>query len=877
MGNGFKFRKLNLVAVGQSHLDAAWRWRKRQTIIKARATFTKAIRHMKEYPEFTFAQTSPAYYAWMKQRYPALYAKIKAAVRRGQWLPFGGMWVEPDLNMPSGEALVRQRLYGMRFFKDEFGKMPDVEFCQDTFGFAWSLPQILAKSGARIFGTGKIFWNDTNDFPIGMFHWRGPDGTTLPTILMHFGYFLPINYGKKYPDIYRLMKEKTKPGIDHVFDYRVPLKKIRQAQSKDLMLDTVFGYGLGDGGHGPIEAEMLVVNTLRHLYPNRFKYCREGDFYKQFAPHFDRWATWNAELYLELHRGVLTTNALTKRYNRKMEILLEDCEKACTMASLLGAAYPREEISSCWKAVLFNQFHDILPGSSIYEVYLDAFEDYEGARVTLESILQSAMARIASAFPGSGGKGGKSLVVYNPLSWQRLSLVEVPVDHPAAAAGPGRLEETSPGVQRASNGSCLVPVAIGSTCIAPVSADAVANVAKDMEKPSNAARVEERGTDILLENANISCVVDKRTGYLTSIKNKVSGIEGLAGPGNRILLFGDEPKRYPAWEIDDKYLTKPIAVEETCKSIKVIERGPLRCGVEVIHVHDKSTFIQRIFVQSGDDLVRCSMDVDWHQQKTLFKLGFPVATARDDVVSDIPYASVTRPIVPKTAREKARWEYSCQKWIDVSDGKAGVSLLNDCKYAFSMAGNEVRLSVLNSPEYAGRAKETKFVDPDESSVPKYVDQFMHENIQYAVHVHAGDWRGDTWRKALEFNDPVRCRVIEPLAGHVTGGKIDPTRGLVSCKPDSVAVTAFKVHEDEQDTANPRAFIIRVVEMAGTGPVEARIMLPEQLRVVAADLLDLLELHVDSSRTVRVVDNEVTFTIGPHEIATLRVDIERNNS
>ncbi|MBN2151317.1 MAG: alpha-mannosidase [Candidatus Lokiarchaeota archaeon] len=876
MGKGFKFRRLNMIAVGQSHLDAAWRWRKKQTILKARATFSKAIGHMRAYPGFTFAQTSPAYYAWMKQHFPALYADIKEAVRRGQWLPFGGMWVEPDLNIPSGEALVRQRLYGMRFFKDEFGKMPDIEFCQDTFGFNWALPQILAKSGARMFGTGKIFWNDTNDFPIGMFHWRAPDGTLLPTLLMHFGYFLPVNYGKRYPDIYRLMAKKARPGVDYVFDYRTPLKQIRQVQSKELMLDTVFGYGLGDGGHGPIEAEMVVVSAIRLLFPKRFRYCREGDFFKHFAPHLDRWATWNTEIYLELHRGVLTTNALAKRYNRKLEIMLEGCEVACVLASLLGSPYPRDRLSSCWKAVLFNQFHDILPGSSIFEVYRDAFQDYEDVQATLGSLLQGALSRVGAAVRSHGSKAGRFLVAYNPLAWPRHALVEVPAATMAAVDDPGLLDEGSGAVQVTRSGSYIVPVDVAAASVAQISAETASAAGKLLLRTSNDLRVGEGDADITLENERILCVIDKRTGYLKSVKNKETGVEGLSGPGNRILLFGDDPKRYPPWEIDGDYLNKPVTVDDACKSITVIERGPLRCGVEVVHVHDRSTFVQRIFLQAGDDLLRFSMDVDWHQQKTLFKLGFPVATAGDEVVSDIPYACIPRPIVPKTPHERARWEYSCHKWIDVSDGKDGFGLLNDCKYGFSMAGDEIRLTVLNSPVYAGYAKETMFVDRGDPSIPAYVDQFRHEGIQYAIHVHRGDWRAGTWRKAIELNAPITSTVVDAPASLPTGGGTGGALGLVSCTPEHVVVAAFKVWEDEPDLAAPSTFIARVVEMAGKGHVEARICLPRSVRVAGAELVDMLELAADGSRPVRVSGSEIALEVGPHEIATLRIRVDRGD-
>ena len=288
MANKFKFKKLNMVALGQSHIDAAWRWRKKQTILKCRATFSKAIQHMKESKQFTFAQTSPVYYLWMKKHFPALYEDIKKFVRLGQWLLIGGMWVEPDLNVPSGESLVRQRLYGQRFYLEEFGMMAELSFLPDVFGFCWSLPQILKKSRAKLFCTGKIFWNKTNKFPLGMFHWRGPDGTTIPAFLSHFGYFLPITYGKEYPNIYRLTKDEAKPGVSPIADYSTPIEDIRAFQSPELMLDTVFGYGLGDGGHGPIEAEMTVVKALRLLYRKNFTFCRKGDVYRQFSKNFER-------------------------------------------------------------------------------------------------------------------------------------------------------------------------------------------------------------------------------------------------------------------------------------------------------------------------------------------------------------------------------------------------------------------------------------------------------------------------------------------------------------------------------------------------------------------------------------------------------------
>ena len=873
LGKGFKFKKLNMLAVGQSHLDAAWRWRKKQTILKAKATFSKAIRHMKEYPRFTFAQPSPCYYAWMKDYYPALYEEIKAAVKQGQWNLFGGMWVEPDLNVPSGESLVRQRLYGMRFYLQEFGKMPDIEFLQDVFGFCWSLPQILEKSGARMFGTGKIFWNDTNDFPIGMFHWRSPDGTTLPTLLMHFGYFLPMNYGKRYPNIYKFMNGTTTPG-NPMFDYTTPLRTIRAAQSNELMLNTIFGYGLGDGGHGPIEAEMMAVKAFKLLYPKKFEFYRGSAFYRHFTPYFNRWATWNSELYLECHRGTYTTNGKVKWYNRKMEVLLENCEKACTAAAILGASYPRDQITAAWKAVLFNQFHDILPGSSIWEVYEDAFQDYEGAKKVLEDLMHDALNFVA-ARSFAHNTTENILACYNPVSWARVEIVEIP--------GTALTQHEIPIETLLENGlaqkienhgitSYLVPLEAGSICAKKINMDDIKENARTIGIPDAALSIDERETEIVMENMYLAVKIDKKTGHVTSIYHKQAGFEGLDGPGNRILLFGDDPKHFPAWEIEKGYENKPVPIDETCTSLEIIEQGPLRCAVEVVHVHGQSKFIQRISLQARDELLRCSMDVDWHEQKTLFKLAFPVAIKGDQVVSEIPYACISRPVIPKTDRERARWEYNCQKWLDISDGTAGFGLINDCKYGFNMAGHELRFTVLNSPEYAGPAKETMFINRDDPSRPKWVNQGLHENIKYAMHLHAGTWQDGTWKKAIEFNNPLIVQALEPSQARGASMELLDVPSFISCTPETVVVSAFKVHEDAKDLSSPRELVIRAVELAGRGPVDACIVLPGFVSIVDAMEIDMLELAERNHGTIKVSGNQLSMPMHAHEIKTIKLTV-----
>ncbi|MHA1997873.1 MAG: alpha-mannosidase [Promethearchaeota archaeon] len=867
MSDGFKFRNLNMLAVGQSHIDAAWRWRKKQTVLKVKLTFTKAIQHMKEHKHFTFAQPSPSYYQWMKDYYPEFFGEIKEAVKRGQWILIGGMWVEPDLNVPSGESLVRQRLYGMRFYLDEFGILPEAEFLQDVFGFCWTLPQILKKSGAKIFGTGKIFWNDTNKFPIGMFHWRSPDGSTLPSLLIHFGYFLSMIYGKRYPDIYRLMKDGVVPGESPVFDYSTPLSEIRAHQGDELMKNMIFGYGLGDGGHGPIEAEITVVNVFKTIFPGKFKFFQQGDFYRHFRPFLDRWATWNDELYLELHRGTYTTNSRMKRDNRMLEILMENVEKACTIASMHGFPYPRDVLDRCWKVVLFNQFHDILPGSSIAEVYEDTFKEYEEILPIINQTFMEAVQFIASGLEGNGTKSC-GIAACNFLSWCREELIEVPATD-AKGVAKNHVQQL---VKINGVDTILLPHVASPMSIELVADGTIAGAAKQEPFHDPALSARERGGEIILENSKIEVSIDKKTGYITRATRKSDGYDFLSGHANKILLFQNGPRGSDAWNLDKEYRSKPITIDHAPTRIEIVETGPLRLGIEVEHAHDKSTFLQRIYLHGNEEMIRFSMDVDWHQKHTLLKLSFPTTIEADTVSSQIPYGYIDRPVHPRNPREKARWEYNGQKWLSLSDGTRGVSLLDDCKYGFSIEGSEIRWTVLNGPKFVGYAKETVFVQRENNPLPEYNDQFLHKNFRYALYLHDGTWHEDTWKKALEFNNPVK--VVKTGRGSSARDAVHvPALLSTGCSASNVAVTAFKVHEDEKDLDNPRAFIFRLVEMGGKH-ARCEITMPAGYKIKEVNAVDLLELHEDSSVELSSTDSSFTVDVNKHQIITVKVVLRK---
>ncbi len=879
-GKGFKWSNFNqLLLIGQSHLDAAWRWRTKQGIIKAKATFSKALYHIEKVPNFSFAQPSPCYYWWMKEHYPDIFEKIKEAVKAGRWIPIGGMWVESDLNVPSGEALVRQRLYGQRFYLKEFGVLSNVEFMQDCFGFNSNLPQIVKKSGGKMFGTGKPFWNEDHIHPFGMMHWESPDGTRLPTVLIHFGYFLPITYGDVGPRIYLLQK----PGEPIRASYETPIKEMEASKSDELMLDNIFGYGLGDGGHGPIEAEITAVKALKTLHPKMFKYFQPGDFVALFRKHFDRWPIWHDEIYLELHRGTYTTHSIIKKNNRVTENLMETLEKMWTTMAAFGYIYDRRALEKYWKLVLYNQFHDILPGSSIPEVYEDSLEEYGQVFDFLDKSIDQLMNDVFLHL-GMPKNNAKMILAFNPLNWNQTKCQKIPLPNNQEEYSIYSMKETQLPLQVVEEKEKRYGIIYledkEEECIPQLGFQRFSMRKERTTKTiSEALKVSltQTGDQITLENSHLKAEIDKTTGYLTSIYNKLLQAEGLRGPSNRIALFRE--KKADSWNIDKDYEKNQIDWSPT-PEIRISAEGSLYCEVEITTTHEKSTFIQKIGLYADGTSVVLKMDVDWQETEVMSKLIFDTTIDAENVSAENPYAFIDRPVTRIRELDKSRWEYAMQKWISWTDPKTklGITISNNCKYGFNVKKNELRITLIRSPKCVGYAPETMFVNrgPDgglDPNKPQFTDQHFHEGLEFRMELHKGDFRENAWREAYNLNYPPICKLQSAKLEEKKERVKDQLQQLpigeswIKVDAKNVHVGAIKVWEDEKDLSNPTRFVVRLVEKAGkTTPCKFALSGPKPLkRASAVDLLELNPQEIEASA------DWFSYTIKPYEIATILLE------
>lgn len=880
-----------LILVGQSHLDAAWRWRTKQGIIKARATFKKALDHIDDptLPTFTFSQPSPQYYQWMKDYYPDIYERIKKAVAAGRWVPIGGSWVEMDTNVPSGESLVRQRLYGQRFYLDEFGIIADMEFLQDCFGFNWNLPQIFKKSGARLFGSGKMFWNKTAKIPLGMCHWRGPDGTELPTLHIHFGYFLTMNYGKEYPLIYLLGKE----GADLTANYQTKPDEYRQWRSREYMLESIFGYGLGDGGHGPIEVELWAVETLRKLYPKNVRHNQMGDVYQMYKKFFPRWATWNDEWFLDDHRGTYSSWTLVKRGNRYSENKMESVEKLAAIAAVLGSGADRQAYEKCWKTILYNQFHDILPGSSIPEVYVDYEQDLEEINNFFEVQIEKLSKTIISGVD-IGENSGIPIVIFNPLSWDREDVIKIDIgDHRNGILrdNEGRKLETeivpaawlTDGPDEERNTMLLSNHGLPAFGIDVVYFNVEdADVASD--DGDSDLNLAEENDFYLLENQYYKITISRSTGYISKLILKDGDVNVLNGESNVIRVFEDS-EHADAWNIDPEYMDHLVDYDITDCQIEAFEDNGVRKCVKVTRKIEDSTFIQYIGLERASKLIILSMDIDMRNSRRMVKLEFNTDLKTNRTSSEIAYAYIDRTIEPTTKLDKARWEQNHQKFVSVYDEQVdlGITVVNNCKYGYNALKNTdggvlLRETVLRTPKCTGYAGETIFVNraPDgglDPNMPSFADMETHHNITYGLCVHKGEWRDGSWKHAYELNLPHCTKMIGRVPSEKGSFAIkELPYSFVDISPSSVQIGAIKVAEDEEDLKNPKQYVLRLIERTGT-ETEARLKFDKNIKITTAEELDLLEINQMNSDVELADRNIITVGIAPYEIKTIRITLK----
>lgn len=795
--------------IGHTHIDVAWLWTVQQTREKAVRSFTTALKLMDEYPEYKFMSSQPQLYTFVKERYPEVFEKIRQRVAEGRWEAEGGMWLEADCNLISGESMVRQFLYGKKFFREEFGKENRILWLPDVFGYSAAMPQIMKKCGVDYFMTTKISWNQFNKLPVDSFWWKGLDGTE---VLTHM-----ITTQDAAQD-----KSRHFTTYNGFLNTGSVIKSWERYQQKDCSEEVLLSCGFGDGGGGTTREMIENARRLSHGIAGTPKVRWEfaGEFFDRLAEKaretaFPRWA---GELYLEYHRGTYTSMARNKKSNRKAELMWQGIEFYSEWAKRLGAAYPAEEIAAAWKTILLNQFHDILPGSSIHEVYEVTAEEYRALEEKGSTLLGKMQALLAA----HSGAGDGDFVVFNPLSFSRDCVVELPQDV-AALRGPDGALYTG---QRTETGTVFsLPRLPAMGCAVYTPAEA-----PDAMQPPFTVRGDTLETPFYR-------VRFAPSGAICSLYDKEAEREVVREDGrlNRLTAYEDKPMNYDNWDIDIFYTEKSWPLDE-CKT-EWVEVGPVRAVLRVTRTFLHSAIWQDIRFYADRREIVFDTEIDWKQHQVLLKADFDLDVHADSATYDIQFGNVSRPTHRNTSWDTARFEVCAHKWADLSEGGYGAALLNDCKYGHSAQGSTLSLTLLKSG-----------VMPNPTA-----DQEVHR-FRYALLPHAGDWRqADVPQAAYSFNVPAAAyRQTGPAAPGVMPA------AFASLQADGVMLETVKQAEDGADT------ILRLYEYKNCR-TSGSVSFPWEIESVRA--CNLLE---DPESEVPHAGNRFDFAIKPYEISTYRV-------
>ncbi|MFJ6567503.1 alpha-mannosidase [Streptomyces sp. NPDC091292] len=786
-----------VAAVGHAHIDSAWLWPVRETVRKCARTFTNMTTLAEEYPELVFACSSAQQYAWMKEQRPEIFARMKKAAAEGSWVPVGGMWVEADGNLPGGEALARQLVYGRRFFAEEFGIEQHGVWLPDSFGYTAAYPQLAKLAGAKWFLTQKLSWNETNRLPHHTFAWEGIDGTRIFT---HF------------------------PPVDS-YNASLTAAELAHAESnfaeKGVATRSLVPFGYGDGGGGPSRSMLEKARRLRDLEgspkvvieaPDAFFAAAraeregEGDGQGQTHGRVDQLPVWRGELYLENHRGTYTSQARTKRGNRRSEALLREAELwAATAAVRTGAPYPYERLESLWQRVLLNQFHDILPGSSIAWVHQQAEREYAEIHTELETLIADAVAHLPAP------PAPPALLNAGPYARREVAVVP---------------DQGFPGAQRLSDGRAAVLAEV-----APLASGATA-------APRGAVTARAQDGGFVLGNGEVTVVVDRR-GLLTSVYDHTAQREAIApgAAGNLLQLHPDDPNLWSAWNIDPYYRDTVRDLDEA-ESVTLVDAGPLLASVRVERAHGSSRFTQYIEVAAESKQVTVRSDIDWQERDTVLKAAWPLDVHAERESAEIQFGHVQRPTHENTSWDAARFELWAHRWVHVGERHWGAAVLNDSTYGHDVRRDTrddggttttLRLSLLRAPH-----------SPDPQA-----DRGRHR-FSYALLAGAGI--EDAIAGGYALNLPLRPAPAE-------------ARPLVALDTTDVVVESVKLADDRSGDV-----VIRLYEACG-GAVPAR--LSAGFPLAAAHECDLLEQPIQES-ALASDDGTVALRFRPFQIRTLRL-------
>ena len=743
---------VNVTMLGHTHIDVAWLWRLRHTREKTARSFSTVNRLMEKYPEYVFIQTQPQLYDYLKEDYPDIYAHIKRRVAEGRWEPSGAMWVECDCNLASGESIIRQILVGKNFFKKEFDYESEFLWLPDVFGYSWALPQILKKSGVNTFMTTKISWNDTNRLPYDTFIWRGMDGSEVTT---HFVTTTELN------DVTYTYNGESRPyAIKGVWDnYR----------NKDLNRDLLISYGFGDGGGGPtremikyIEAAKLMPGIPNVETGRATEYFRKLNETIKENPYNGYLPIWDGELYLEFHRGTYTSQGYNKKMNRFMEYKLREEEMLSVFAEkLFDKPYNREEFLKAWKIVLCEQFHDILPGSSIHEVYEDSHEEYERALKYIENATKAAKASFVT-------EKENAFTLFNQANWERDSIVKVP-------SGAETYEYTDSEGNTLSSHRCGEKDLVYVKGLKPLAFTTITRTAK----VENVAEEFEENT---VETPYYIVSWDNK-GRLVRLYDKGADREVIPEGkfANVFQIFEDKPRCFDAWELES---TIDLKKEEIpCDGNIIKTKNELGYFIHFTYNYNNSKIMQTLCLYNDKRRMDFKTVVDWKESQKILKTAFSVDIRGVFARYDVQEGNIVRPITRNTSWEAAKFEVVAHKWADLSETGYGVALLNDCKYGYDIKEDTMRLSLLKSA-----------TDPDYSA-----DYGTHE-FTYSLYPHKEEWyNSGLEEEAFDLNSPV---VV------LDGASALGNESLISFDAKNIVLDAFKKAENEE------AYVLRFHEYTG---------------------------------------------------------------
>jgi alpha-mannosidase len=822
--------------LGHAHLDLAWLWTVSETWEVAQRTFESVLKLQQEFSELTFCHSTPALYAWVEQHRPDLFTAIKQQIAAGRWEVVGGMWVEPELNLINGESIVRQVLYGQRYVQEKFGELTRVAWVPDSFGFCWQLPQILKQGGIEYFVTQKLHWNDTTKFPYGAFWWQSPDGT----------------------QIFSLMSPPNTTGVMDTNPLTIAAYAV-DWETQTHLKDAFWLPGVGDHGGGPTRDMLQVAKRWQRspFFP-QLEFTTALSYLSLISrqelvgnTEIDKKQTtdngqptseipiWNDELYLEFHRGCYTTHADQKHWNRRCEGLLYQAELFASLATITtGCSYPKLQLELAWKKVLFNQFHDILPGTSIPEVFVEANQAWQNVEQVGLEIVEASLKAIASqiTLPSPPQPDAQPVIVFNPLNWQRSELIAVSLPQSSEAAWDvyDLSGEKLPSQRR--DVSTLLFLAKD----VPSIGYRVFWLCRGDDQPLKGAGLcaPTLAENWVLENEVLRVVVDPDTGDLSSVFDKVHQREVLSGSGNQLQAFEDSGQYWDAWNIDPNYAQRPLP-PTLLKSIEWIERGIVRSRLCVVRQLGQSQFHQEYVLEAESPILKIVTTVDWQERHVLVKAAFPLNLEADYATYEIPCGAIQRPTRPKTPAEQAKWEVPALRWADLSEGDYGVSLLNDCKYGYDAQPSVLRLTLLRSPNWP---------DPE-------ADRGIHL-FSYTLYPHSGSWHSaGTVRRAYELNLPLQV-LNNPSVGRYGSTLLQPIGQLLNLQAENLILMALKPSEDDANQ-----WILRCYECYGE---LAELALKSNLDLAIAQPVNLLEQPVQLPEQS---SNQQAFQIQPWKIAS----------